>query len=254
IDFDAYENIALPRLRGAGCSNNMLLVDERMLTYALDGASLLPEHAGRYYTVTGIQPKTVFHPKVVLQLGRRGGRAIISSANMTASGLAGNLELAGLVSCTQEAEGEARLVAATWEYLSSLLSGEGQALNHQLEWLRARTPWLFDTEPAADVVSLADGSGAALLRSSGNGSAAGIGTRFTNLIDGERVERLVVLSPYWDDDLAALAALVSSLAPKKLAILIDRNTELFPAQAAKALPDVEIYDLNTFGKSRFIHA
>ncbi|MFL1875823.1 hypothetical protein ACIKT0_11600, partial [Hansschlegelia beijingensis] len=37
--------------------NNMLLVDERMLTYALDGASLLPEHAGRYYTVTGIHQR-----------------------------------------------------------------------------------------------------------------------------------------------------------------------------------------------------
>ncbi len=254
IDFDAYENIALPRMRGAGCSNNMLLVDGRMLTYALDGASQLPEHAGRYYTVTGIQPKTVFHPKIVLQLGRRGGRAIISSANMTASGLAGNLELAGWVSCTQEAGGEARLIAATWKYLNGLLSGEGQALTHQLEWLRARTPWLFDTEPAPEIVDLADGSAAALLTANGNGSAAGIGTRFANLIDGERVERLVMLSPYWDDDLAALSALVTRLAPRKLAILIDRNTELFPAEAAKALPNAEIYDLNAFGKSRFIHA
>ena len=43
VDFDAYENIVLPRLRGAGCCNNLLLTDSRMLSYALDGASLLPE-------------------------------------------------------------------------------------------------------------------------------------------------------------------------------------------------------------------
>ncbi|WP_279483990.1 hypothetical protein [Aureimonas sp. SK2] len=254
IDFDAFENIALPRLRGAGCSNSMLLVDGRMLTYALDGASQLPEYAGRHYTVTGIQPKTVFHPKIVLQLGRRSGRVIISSANMTASGLAGNLELAGWISCMQGAGGEARLIAATWQYLSGLLAEDGQALFHQLEWLRARTPWLLDTEPATEIVDLADGSAAALLTDIGNSAAAGIGTRFTNLIDGERVERLVVLSPYWDEDLAALGALVTRLAPKRLAILIDRNTELFPAEAAKALSGAEIFDANAFGKSRFIHA
>ena len=41
----------------------------------------------------------VFHPKLVVQLGRNGGRIIVSSANMTATGLAGNLELAGEFTC-----------------------------------------------------------------------------------------------------------------------------------------------------------
>jgi hypothetical protein len=27
VDFDAYENVVLPRLRGAGCHNNILLCD-----------------------------------------------------------------------------------------------------------------------------------------------------------------------------------------------------------------------------------
>jgi hypothetical protein len=95
IDFDAYENIVLPRLRGAGCLNNALLADGRMLTYALDGASVLPRHAGRHYTVAGVPMSGVFHPKITLQLGRRNGRLMVASANMTAPGLAGNLELAG---------------------------------------------------------------------------------------------------------------------------------------------------------------
>lgn len=49
IDFDAYENIVLPRIRGAGCRNNMVLADARMLTHALGGASPLPRQAGRLY-------------------------------------------------------------------------------------------------------------------------------------------------------------------------------------------------------------
>ena len=100
VDFDAYESIILPRLRGAGCYNNVLLADSRMLTYALDGASMLPRHAGRHYTTLGVSAKGVFHPKITIQLGRREGRMMIASANVTSSGLAGNRELAGIIDCS----------------------------------------------------------------------------------------------------------------------------------------------------------
>ena len=91
IDFDAYENIVLPRLRGAGCRNNIIVADQRMLTYALGGDSPLPRHAGKLYGVTdalGARAGGVFHPKVILQLGRKRGRLIVGSANLTSSGLA----------------------------------------------------------------------------------------------------------------------------------------------------------------------
>ena len=42
VDFDAYETIVLSRLRGAGCRNNLLLCDSRMVTASLDGAFRLP--------------------------------------------------------------------------------------------------------------------------------------------------------------------------------------------------------------------
>ena len=106
------EGIILPRLRGAGCYNNVLLADSRMLTHALDGASTLPKHAGRHYTISGITAKGVFHPKITIQLGRRVGRMIITSANVTSSGLAGNQELAGIIDCTMEESGAHRIVAA----------------------------------------------------------------------------------------------------------------------------------------------
>jgi len=53
IDFDAYESIVLPRIRGAGCRNNMVITDGRMLTHALSGASALPRQAGKLYSVAG---------------------------------------------------------------------------------------------------------------------------------------------------------------------------------------------------------
>ncbi len=259
IDFRAYESIVLPRLRGAGCLNNMLMADARMLTYALDGASTLPQYAGRHYTVVGIGAKGVFHPKITLQLGRQTGRLIVASANMTTPGLAGNLELAGCInykredsSSKQEVSGERRLLVAAWQYLRNLPDPEQQGPDCQLKWLRLPTPWLFDTEPAVGPVALSDGTDAALLRSD---MTHGIGSRFAALVDERPVKRLIVISPYWDHDLQALKFLIRALEPQETLILIDSEKALFPVKAAAYLPNASLFELGKFsGESRFVHA
>jgi len=251
VDFDAYENIVLPRLRGGSCFNNVLLADPRMLTYALDGASLLPKHAGRHYTVSGVTAKGVFHPKVTLQLGRRSGRVIISSANITASGLAGNVELAGLVECGHEPNGEQRIVAAAWRYLRRLITADQQAILQQFDWMQARTPWLFEMAPAEEPVSLTDGSLGAFLTADG---ARGIASQFLTLAEARGVQRLIVLSPYWDEDLAALRYLATALQAKEILLLVDCEKQLFPKAGLHDLPPTKIYDLGEFAQHRFVHA
>jgi len=251
VDFDAYESIILPRLRGAGCYNNVLLADSRMLTYALDGASMLPRHAGRHYTTLGVSAKGVFHTKITIQLGRREGRMMIASANVTSSGLAGNRELAGIIDCSAQESGERRIVAAAWQYISRQIDRDQQSLAHQIDWMRVRTPWLFDTTPSEGVVRLSDGTKCSLLTS---GAATGIGSQFTGLLEGQTVNRLAVVSPYWDDDLAELKWLTSTLAPKEVVVFIDRDKQLFPGSALHDLPGARLYDIGELAQNRFVHA
>lgn len=250
IDFDAYENIVLPRLRGAGCRNNLVLADRRMLTHALDGASALPRQAGKLYTVEGATASGLFHPKLFLQVGRKTGRLIIGSANLTASGLAGNLELVTLLNHEPADEAARGLIAQAWRYLSGLIDPASPMLPTQRDWMLNRAPWLRDTVPGDDAVELGDGSVAALLFAN---ERRGIGARFATLV-GERVERLIVISPYWDDRLAALGFLQSELEPKEIAVLIDRDTELFPSDATGSIPNLEFYARGKFETGRFIHA
>jgi hypothetical protein len=250
IDFDAFENVVLTRLRGAGCFNTALLVDDGMLAYALDGASVLPAHAGRHYTVTGIKAGGVFHPKITLQLGRNVGRLIVASANMTAPGLAGNLELAGEVEAARDHPGGCQLRASAWSFLQRLIPAGDAGLGYQTEWMRRRAAWLFDTEPASGPIVLADGEAAAWLASGENN---GIGARFAELVEERPVRRLTVLSPYWDADLAALKFLIEELRPAETVILIDAAKALFPSHAAWAIP-ASIFDVGDFAKDRFMHA
>jgi hypothetical protein len=250
IDFDAYESIVLPRLRGAGCRNNLVLADVRLLTHALCGASALPHHAGRLYTINGIAAPGVFHPKVFMQAGRRRGRMIVSSANLTTPGLGGNLELAGMVMSDAPNSGEQQLVAAGWQYLSRFLNGDQLAIAAQVDWMLTRAPWLAKTTPPTGPVNLADGTLAALLVT---GETSGIGERFIELV-GEPVERLIVISPYWDSNLAALSYLTERLSPGETSVLLDPEYAVFPKWALGKIQGVRLYDRGDFRKGRFIHA
>lgn len=251
IDFEAYENIALYRLLGSGCRNNTLIIDKQMLTIALDGTSTLPEYAGRHYTVSGVEAKGVFHPKIILQLGRKEARLIVGSANMTASGIAGNLELVGSITARPEDLGERQLIASAWNYVTSLLDTQQEAISHQLSWIRMRTRWLTETEPTDLAVELADKSLAAFLPSNID---IGIGERFVALLQEQKINRLIILSPYWDEELNAIKYLSDQLNPKEIIILIDKDKQLFPSESLKNLPYVKVLDLKKFAQGRFVHA
>ncbi|MDX2141841.1 MAG: hypothetical protein SFV19_00675 [Rhodospirillaceae bacterium] len=250
IDFDAYETIVLPRLRGAGCRNNMVLADSRMLGYALGGASALPQHAGKLYGIEGKNSLGAFHPKIFLQIGRTGGRLIVGSANITAAGLAGNLELVEAIVCDDKDSSEQRLIASAWNFVSSLVQPDQKGLAAQRDWMLARAPWLRRATPAPGVVELQNQTQAAFLTTGGK---IGIGHLFADLIDGP-VSRLVVLSPYWDLKLEALSYLIKRLQAQETGILIDPETMVFPKDAVGALPSIKLYSWGDRNEGRFVHA
>lgn len=248
IDFDVYENAVLTKLRGSGCYNNILIADSRMLTLALSDGYAMPLSAGKEYTVLGNDPaKGVFHPKILLQLGRQGGQLIVSSANMTAPGIAGNLEIVGHVTCGIEESGERQLISAAWKYVARLLQDDERALD-QHNWILDRTPWLSE-QKESPLITLADGHPVAFL---GTDSQQSIFARFHNIVGSEKVKRLVVMSPYWDEDLSTLQMFIKNWSPNEIIVLIESGRGLFPTDK---IPDrVKLIDLQEFKGGRFVHA
>jgi hypothetical protein len=250
LDFAAFETIALSRLRAAGCRNVILVADSAMVGLALDGDAPMPRVAGaEYLLVKASANGGVFHPKIVLQLGRKGGRMIIASANATVAGLAGNLELASIVECGLGDSGEQRIIAAGWQFLGRFLDERQQAVADKLDWARARTPWLARAEPAVGPQTLADGSTAAAFLASG--AAEGIGAQFLRMVGGATADRLVVVSPYWDEGLIALRRLQDDLGAADTAALIDTAQGLFPVAALGSGRAVRIVELAGFDEKRF---
>lgn len=253
VDFDAYETIVLSRMRGAGCRNNLLICDSRMVTASLDGAFRLPRYAGRLYSVSGAQgerPGGVFHPKLLVQVGRRKGRLLIGSANLTASGIGGNLEIVSELRATTEPSGEQTILRQAFDYLLQRLDPGDPAVTAQLEFLRRRTPWLADFDPDQIAVPLTDGTLAAFL---GSGAGETLASRFIGLVD-EGIHRLIVISPYWDEQLSALQHLASAWNPADVSILIDRDVTALPPLPPSLAVVARLFDRGKAFKSRFIHA
>src|SRR3546814_357649 len=212
VEFAAVEEIMLPQLMASGATNLLLIADDRMAAMALSDGSRLPIALGRDYALHSPPASDgIFHPKIILQLGRETGRAFVSSANATGAGLGGNVEIAIEIEAGNEDGPEREILRAIWQYLSSLVPEEASPTRDALRWARERTPWL-DGPVGAPLKELDDGSAIGFLHSA---SDRGIADQFVEWVGEEKVRKLIVVSPYWDSDLRALSEMATELSDRK---------------------------------------
>lgn len=251
VDFDAYESIVLPRLREAGCNNNILIADERMLGHAMTNSLRVPKFAGRRYSVVAAKSRGVFHPKIILQLGASSARLLVASANTTAAGLAGNLEVVGEVLADEQNPLAVPVIRAALNYLTRHLP-EGSVPRRQLDWALRRARWLNAIAESEPIVRLSQTERLGFIASD---NLAGIGQRYLTLVGSKPVKRLVVMSPYWDVNLGAFRELKESLKPAKTIVLIQPESALFPVDAWKPSNTSVLYGVGQIaGATRFAHA
>jgi hypothetical protein len=89
-----------------------------------------------------------------------------------------------------------------------------------------------------------------------NNDGKGIAERFLEFVGDRAVTRLIVVSPYWDNDLRSLRNLGARLAAAKGAALIQPQTALYPVHAHASAGPVDLFDLNRVADAanRFAHA
>lgn len=249
VEFAAVEEILLPQLMASGATNLLLITDERMAALALSDGSKLPIALGCDYALHSPPAADgIFHPKIILQVGRESARAFVSSANLTAAGLAGNAEVTVEIECKDEDSAERAIVRSIWRYLGAIVGTEQTPARDALRWTGERAAWLEGPEGPV-LQDLEDGSAIAFVHGPG---ATGIADQFASFIGEAAVESLVVVSPYWDHDLRALADLAARLSPERIVLPIDSSEHEFPVDAAFA-KKVTIVELS-WPSRRFTHA
>jgi hypothetical protein len=249
-DLPFYETLVQSRLRAAGCLNNILLVDVGNYSRSVVTSGRLVNAAGRRYVIVPIASQGVFHPKIFLQLGEKKGRLLLGSANVSAGGFGSNRELVCEIVCSAESTPEQSLVVSTFDFLYGFLDRNVRSIAYKLNRIEADTPWLAKVQRFAGSLDLGADRRVGFLYS----SEESIISQFWRATGGDRISRLLVLAPFWDQELEALSQVIELLKPERTILLIQPETVNMNCEALNQLPSsVEINDVG-WPKERYLHA
>lgn len=244
----AFEAVPFWRLRGSGCNNITVLADAVMFNQEMSNFGAA-QFAGSSYHVVKIHQGGAFHPKITVLLGEKKGRLLVGSANLTAAGLGGNRELVVDIRYDPEDSSRVNLFAEAIAYIQSKVPSDDPWFWAALDRALRRTPWLRGSSLGATDEAGRDDERLIL-----DGPESSILQQFVAAIDGDRISRITVMSPYWDYQLKALKELSEAFGSPPIDILIDAEEGTFPADALGELGDVRVFDHEKLGGSRFVHA
>lgn len=245
----AFEDVPFPKLRGAGCRNIAVLADRQMAnqSFADYGA---PRFAGSSYHVVKADAPGAFHPKITMLVGATKGRLLVGSANLTALGLGGNRELVADLRFAPDDPTHAPIFADALEYIRGYVPSQDQWFATALNRAMRLSPWL-ETGPSPFIRDAAGDAQIGFLRDRHDSN---ILEQIVACVGDDVVERLVVLSPYWDTKLSGLSRLRSAFGEPPTDLLIDNGTIGFPIDELHDHSDVRLFDTEDISAGRFVHA
>lgn len=256
VDPQFYDRVVASRFRAYGCENNILIADAAMLDQALAADPAGFQGAGRRYVVAPARVAGCFHPKVSLRLAPDKARLLIGSANVTAAGWGHNQEITTALTWSRRIAADApatAVVRKAFDYLKVWLQQPGEALAYKLDLMVRQAPWLADAEPNVAPIELDDGTVVDLFLEPGGGGDSTL-AQFARAIGGETVLRLVIVSPYWDANLAGFLALITALGEPQVCVALNPKLNTFPVSALRQPADVTFADISEQVEGRFIHA
>lgn len=245
----AFEDVPFSRLRGSGCRNIVILADRQMVNQSFAELGP-PKFAGSSYHLVKADAPGAFHPKITLIVGAKKGRLLLGSANMTALGLGGNKELVASLSYSHEEPGSAHHFAMALSYIRSKVPSDDLWFATAVQRALRSSPWLRDAmdnslpgpEAEPEVALMHDRPDATIL----DQIAANVGN--------DPIERLIIVSPYWDMKLEGLARLRAIMGEPPTDLLIDAASTYFPKSELPRFSGVEIFKVDASDSKRFVHA
>ncbi|SCX34552.1 hypothetical protein [Agrobacterium rosae] len=264
VDPAFYDANIQNRLRSFACRNNLLMADSSMLEQALEQMPEAFVQAGRKYLIVPISGKGCFHPKIILRYGKSKARLLLGSANATSAGWGSNREVLSALDWSHDPENAGSavhlgLIAKAHDWLMARLPAlRDPDLGYKLDLLETLSPWLADMPRMQGAQRLEDDSLIDLLFSDPD-AASGLGDALIGQVEGE-VERLVIVSPYWDDGLGALRRLHAAFGSPPVHVFLSLAGEprvrqsTFPISALTPAIKVVFHPLGDRIRHRFLHA
>ena len=227
-----FEAVYLSTLRKLGITNVVVLMDASMYDQLLSDSNYQCHRVSQYnYTLVRTENyhSGVFHPKVVLFFGEEEGTLIVSSGNLTYSGLANNDEVWNAFHVQGNNSIHYPLFYQAWKYLSQSANQTSSLVSRQIDWMLEQSPWLHQ-ETTDSTALLSSGEECALLY---NTAESTILDKLLLSIGDKRIVSIKVIVPFYDAEGDALSALKKQLAPKEMLCILDLERQSAPYSLLK---------------------
>ncbi len=230
FNFHHFENQVLRTLRQKWVSSIMILVDQRMLDNELGVASGNLKYLSQSYSVSGIESRGAFHPKLNFLIGDDQLLLFFGSGNITAGGHGKNHELFTGFYADKENQVQLPLILEAWNYLLTLANQiEGYSKDRLFKVL-PKTCSLFGNKIQSkhEFYRLDQEFEVALLYN----DQTTIFEQIARLIPPNEVTHITVVSPYFDEDGATLLNLMYQFNRAKVDIYLPSKYGLPPNKMA----------------------
>lgn len=226
FNFHHFENQVLRTLRQKWVSSIMILADQRMLDNELGVASGNLKYLSQSYSVSGIEAKGAFHPKINFLIGDHQLLLLFGSGNITPGGHGKNHEIFTGFYADMDNSAQLPLIIEAWNYLLSIVK---QIEGYNRDRLFRVIPGACDllkgqVTSRNEFYRLDDEMEVALLYH--NDST--IFEQIAQLIPRDEVNEITVVSPYFDEDGKTLLKLKNQFNRAKIDVFLPSEYGLPP--------------------------
>lgn len=234
-----YEDVVLRKLINQGVRHNILLMDSRQFSQSINHHP--PRLAGKHYSLLPVSSNGVFHPKVIILVGKSRGALLVGSHNMTLSGFGYNRELTNLISVKNQDDQEGiALINSAWKQIQGWIDSDSlpQQLVGMVQKLEDFSPWFKKSiNPPPDHCHII----------SSQPNSPSLWSQFKGLIKG-RVTQVIITGAFFDSQMTFIKQVYADLNPVAIDVGIDPLTVQIPENID--LPGLKFWNCSSLGPTK----
>lgn len=239
LDFYFLESRLIRSYRSKGIRNIAVLADARMIEDSIYTLGRNIKKSTSLYTLNTVLKNGAFHPKIHVLLGDNAIMIFFGSGNISSGGFGKNNELFTTLYADDENQEQLPLIRQVWAYMQTICSDFRGISSFQLREMEKHCSLLtaeyIDEEGYIPVSKNLD---VAFLSS----TTEPIWNKVKQLVlPAESVNKITVVSPYYDEQGAVLSELAAYYTKAKIDVLLQPRKSLVPSKIPN-IPKVNFYD------------
>lgn len=216
------EQQVLPLLGSKDIHYISILTDSNMLSAQLEAYSSLSQQKKRNYAIHGIQSNGSFHPKIIFLAGPDSLLLLLGSGNLTSSGHGKNLEVWNPIYIDNPEDKKLGFVLQAWEYLKEIHADLGDSAQNKIKSIEENCILLSNPSNIefSTVYEINNNSSISFLSTQPEKS---IFNQLSEIIGDKKIERITIMSPFYDVKGNFLHALNQRFRPGDINIILQKN-------------------------------